>query len=316
MADTSGSSASNVTVTFRYGESGGIFHTGCYLTGTRIAVPGGEAAIETLKIGDLVLTASGDQKAIKWIGRSTFEAGVLAGNPQLRPVLIRRDAIAPGMPHRDLKVSADHAVVIDGAFVRAATLVNGVSVVRTDETTDLTYIHIETDAQDVVFAEGLPAETFVDDNSRLMFDNAHEYAELYGADDVAATFSGTRFEEGAQLEAVRRRIAARAGVTAAPATSGALRGNVERIEEGVLHGWAAGRDGQSAVEIEVLVDGEVIARTIANRYRVDLDHAGIADGCAGYTVALPASAESLSQITVRRAADGLRIGEKAALAAE
>jgi hypothetical protein len=66
------------------------------------------------------------------------------------------------------------------------------------------------------------------------------------------------------------------------------------------------------VEIEVLVDGEVVARTVANRYRVDLDHAGIAQGCAGFTVALPASAESLDQVVVRRASDGLKIGEKAA----
>ena len=37
----------------------------CYLRGTRIRTPGGERRIEDLKIGDLIVTLSGEQASIQ-----------------------------------------------------------------------------------------------------------------------------------------------------------------------------------------------------------------------------------------------------------
>ncbi len=37
-----------------------------------IATPDGETAVEALSIGDLVMTASGEQVPVKWIGRQTI----------------------------------------------------------------------------------------------------------------------------------------------------------------------------------------------------------------------------------------------------
>ncbi len=280
-----------------------FFQTACYVAGTRIATPDGERDIATLRIGDRVMTATGTPRAIKWIGRTHHTAAVIAANPHLRPVLIRQDAVALGMPHRDLMVSPQHAIYIDDAFVPAAALVNGVTVLRDDELAAVSYVHIELDAHDVVFAEGLPAETYVDDASRQMFDNADEFYDLYGADAGVTAFSAPRLEEGVQLETIRRRLA---GLTVTAGT-GALIGNVERIEDGVLVGWLADQTSTTAVVFDVLADGEVVGQAIANRYRVDLDFHGINGGRAGFTMALPAAVTGLGQISLGRAGDGVRV---------
>ncbi len=284
-----------------------FFQSACYLAGTRIATPAGEQDIATLAIGDRVITGAGAARAIKWIGRTHHTAATIAANPHLRPVLIRRDAVAPGMPHRDLLVSPMHALYLDDAFVPAASLVNGVSILRCDERAAVSYVHIEMDEHDVVFAEGLPAETYVDDSSRQMFDNADEFYDLFGADTGVTKFSAPRIEEGVHLEAIRHRIAARAGA-AVIAGSGVLAGNVERIEDSMLVGWMSDTSSSAAVELEILADGEVIGTAIANRYRPDLDFHGINGGRAGFSIALPASITSLEQVTVRRTGDGARIG--------
>jgi hypothetical protein len=279
------------------------FFSACFTAGTRIATPSGETNVEALRIGDLVATSTGVAKPVKWIGRRIYTAAQVAANAQLHPVLVRRDALGTGMPHRDLTVSAMHSLLIDDAMVPAVSLVNGVSILRSDELAPVSYFHIELADHDVVFAEGAPTETFIDDNSRLMFENADEFYDLYGA-EAQAPAPMARLDEGYQLEAIRRRLAARAGATPAVASAGDLRGHVEGFEDGVLRGWAVATGSTAAVELEVIADGETVARVIANRYRLDLDHAGIDGSIGGFTTALPASVTSLSQVSVRRVVDG------------
>jgi hypothetical protein len=187
-------------------------------------------------------------------------------------------------------------------MVPAAALVNGVSIVRDQVDSDVTYFHVEMEGHEAILAEGAPAETFVDHDSRAIFDNADEYGLLYGSAG-AKVQEIARLEEGFQLAAIRRRLADLAGI-ATPAAAGAVMGNLERIENGVLTGWVIDSAGADAVEADVLVDGEAVARVVANRYRADLDQAGLADGRGGFSVAVPASAQSLGQITLRRVADG------------
>jgi hypothetical protein len=279
-----------------------FFWTACYAPGTRIATPAGEVAVEDLQIGDLVATTSGEAKPVKWIGRRSYSAAALAEAVNLRPVMIRKDALAAGLPRRDLVVSPMHALLIDEVFVPAAALVNGVSILRRETAGAAEYIHIELDQHDVIFAEGAPAETFVDDNSRAMFENVSEYYDLYGIAESPRGYSAPRLEGGYQLEAIRRRLAAGGPQAAVP---GALAGHVERLEDGMLEGWVMDRANPTApVELEVLVDGEIVATVLANRYRVDLDRARLAGGRCAFTVAMPASAEDLSQVEVRRASDG------------
>jgi hypothetical protein len=284
-----------------------IFFTACYAAGTRIATPAGETVVEDLQIGDLVLTAAGATKPVKLIGRRSYSAEKVATAPQLRPVLIRKDALGGGLPRRDLMVSPMHALYLDDSFIPASALVNGVSIVRAG-CASIEYIHIELHDHDAVLAEGVAAETFVDDDSRTMFDNVSEYYDLYGFADSRCTFCAPRLEEGYRLEAIRRRIAARAGIAAYATAPGEMAGHVERLCDGELEGWVMDRaNPDTPIELEVLVDGEIVATALANRYRPDLDRAGLADGRCAFSLTMPASAQHLSQVSVRRASDGSRV---------
>jgi hypothetical protein len=200
--------------TFLFSSDGGTgtdVTIACFRRGTRILAERGEVAIESLKIGDRVMTMSGVTKPIRWIGRRSYSGETARDNTEVLPILIRAGALADDLPRRDLWVSPEHAMFIDGMLIPAAALVNGVSIVQEDSIDDVTYIHLEFDSHAVIYAEGAASESFVDDESRSMFDNAAEYARLYpNAAPEPARFCAPRTEDGEELEIVRERLAARA----------------------------------------------------------------------------------------------------------
>lgn len=179
----------------------------CYRKGTRIAAERGEVAIESLRIGENVLTQSGALRPIRWIGRRTYAKDAAMGNPELLPVLFRRGSLGADIPRRDLWVSPEHAMWIDGMLIPAHALVNGESILQDDRVQEVSYIHIEFDTHDVVLAEGALSESYVDDESREHFDNIAEYCALYpDAPRKPARFCAPRVEDGEALQAVRRRL--------------------------------------------------------------------------------------------------------------
>ncbi|MFT8309123.1 Hint domain-containing protein [Acetobacter malorum] len=181
--------------------------TPCYCPGTLIATTRGEVAVEDLQIGDRVVTASGKRRPIRWIGNRAYSGRFAATNPDVLPVLFRAGSLGQGLPRRDLMVSPLHAMYLDGVLVPAQALVNGVSIVRLQQVDRVDYFHIELKTHDILLAEGAPAESFVDDDSRGMFHNAHEYAERYPNErKPAVQYCAPRVEEGPQLEVIRQRL--------------------------------------------------------------------------------------------------------------
>jgi hypothetical protein len=193
----------------------------CFLEGTRIATPQGDRAVETLGIGDVITTADGGTAPVRWIGRRTLhaegESGYRFADPLVyQPVRITAGALGDNLPVRDLLVSMDHAVLIDGLLVQAGALVNGVSVIRETRLPDsFTYYHIELADHALVLAEGVPAETFVDNVMRMGFDNWAEHEALYDNAPSIAEMPYPRVQSYRQLPlALRARMKGRARLLA------------------------------------------------------------------------------------------------------
>ncbi|MDY6885131.1 MAG: Hint domain-containing protein [Pseudomonadota bacterium] len=177
------------------------FQISCFVTGTQIATPAGEVAVETLAIGDEVTTTEGKTAAIKWMGYREVSATFAKKNAGAQPVLITADALGNGLPTADLRVSPDHAMHIDGVLIHAEALVNGSTIVREAITHSFAYYHIELEQHDLVLANGAPTETFVDADGRGRFDNAAEYQALYGNAASAAPMALPRIKSKRQLPA-------------------------------------------------------------------------------------------------------------------
>ncbi|KOX43013.1 hypothetical protein ADL19_28665 [Streptomyces purpurogeneiscleroticus] len=287
----------------------------CYCTGTQILTDRGEVAVEALQIGDRVVTATGAARPIRWIGTRSFIGRFANTNPAVLPVCVKAGAIADGVPTRDLWVSPDHALYIDDVLIPAESLVNGASIVKADWVESITYWHVELDSHDVLLADGAPAESFVDDGGRAIFHNAASYRALYPNQPtwpVAVIYCAPRVRDGYALEAVRRRLAVRAGLPVAPArVFGELHGHLDLCDGCRITGWAqdlAHPDGP--VCLDIVVDGAIVAMACAELYRADLEVAGIGDGCHAFDLELPQplAPEAAHAVEVRRSADGAVVG--------
>lgn len=151
----------------------------CFMPGTMVATPSGAVAVEDLKVGDLVLTHDGRAMPVNWLGRQTVST-IFADKQRVLPIRFKAGALAAHVPSRDLLVSPDHALLVDGNLIQAGALVNGTSIVREHNVpTVFTYYHVEVDDHSLILAENTPAETFVDNIDRMGFDNWAEYEALY-----------------------------------------------------------------------------------------------------------------------------------------
>ena len=187
----------------------------CFMAGTAIATPDGEKPVESLQPGDLVLTADGAAHEIRWLGRQTISR--LFADPQrVNPVRIRQGAFGGGLPQRDLLCSPDHAFLLDGILVQAGALVNGVTILRENNVPEMfVYYHVELSSHALVLAEGVPAETFIDNVARLAFDNWQEH-EALGTAEPLVEMPLPRAKSARQVpKALAAKLTALAGTAAA-----------------------------------------------------------------------------------------------------
>jgi len=192
----------------------------CFAEGTRIMTPAGEAKVEDLRAGDMVLAMREGQagfEALIWVGSMDVAVprdAVMAA--KTAPILIKAGALSDGMPARDLRVSPDHAIEVDGYLVPAKHLVNGTSIVQEAWCQRVRYFHLELEAHGLLLSDGLWTESYLEDGNRHVFNNAaltglfldFEAGRSKGQYDHQACLQVLR--QGLKLDEIHGRLAIRA----------------------------------------------------------------------------------------------------------
>lgn len=177
----------------------------CFCPGTLIMTPRGEVPVEHLSTGDEVLTASGARRPITWVGQGRVLA-TRGRRSAATPVIVRKNALGPNVPSRDLRVTRSHALFLDDVLVPVEFLINHRSILWDDHAQEVRLYHIELASHDVLLANGAPAESYRDDGNRWLFGNANAGWGLAPQAPCAPVLTG-----GAVVDAIWQRLLERAG---------------------------------------------------------------------------------------------------------
>lgn len=183
----------------------------CFAGGTPILTPDGERPIEQLRAGDLVMTLDGPAP-LRWLGHRAigFAPGANGGaNASARPIAVTAGAFGDGLPRQEVRFSPEHAVLAGGVLIPIGLLENGATLACDLACTEVTYYHLELDRHAIVYAAGLPAESWLDTGNRAMFENATDGRPGPTEPCLATVHAGPEVEA---VRAVLRHRASQAGM--------------------------------------------------------------------------------------------------------
>ncbi|WP_170314047.1 Hint domain-containing protein, partial [Commensalibacter intestini] len=171
-------------VTLGSDASGDLTMIVCFLSGTLIKMAKGVCAVEDLQVGDMVLTYDPQSKAkvkkkITWVGKQTAHVNAKLPDDQAGyPVRILKDAFKKNVPNKDLLITSEHCLFIDGHFVPARMLVNGRSIFYDYSITSYDYYHVETEDHSVIWADGMLTESYLNTGNRHSFNKDQKVVQL------------------------------------------------------------------------------------------------------------------------------------------
>jgi hypothetical protein len=227
-----------------------LVEAACFLAGTQIATADGEVPVETLADGDMVRLARGGTARVIWVGRRHVRCNRHPKPESVWPIRIHAGAFAPGVPARDVWLSPDHAVAVAGHLIPVRHLVNGATILQ-EATAAARYHHIELARHDLVLAEGLAVESYLDTGNRGAFEGGGPALELHPAFGLADP-GGTDFGRQVWAEAACLPLA-ESGTVLAGARGALLRQaarlGYRRTSNSALRVVAGGRALPNASEI-------------------------------------------------------------------
>ena len=258
----------------------------CYASGTLIRTTRGDVAVEALEVGDLVVTASGARRPIKWLGHRDTAC---ARHPEPRkvwPVRVAAGALGGGLPYADLWLSPGHALCLDDVLYPVRALVHG-DLIEQVEQDHVTYWHVELDSHDILIANGVQAESYLDTGNRSAFDNAPGVVDLHPDFEPRFTerFCRPYAESGPLVAAARYRLFGAAQTPATPTVhlvadglvlTPARCGNTltfvvpERTLQLRLASPSRRANGADVRTLGVLI-GSIVIETSAGRHDITLD---------------------------------------------
>ncbi|MDD2860984.1 MAG: Hint domain-containing protein [Acidiphilium sp.] len=208
---------SGTTITIDGGPSGSGLP--CFAGGTRILTLHGETPVEELREGSEVILADGTLARVIWLGHRGFDLTRHPHPEEVLPVLIEAGAIGDGVPARDLYLSPDHALFLDGHLIPAKTLINGATI-RQVARRSVTYYHVELACHAVLLAEATPCESYLETGNRASFANGGAPVRLHPEFGTRPDWQAIResagcapfAEMGPVVETVRARLLQRAAI--------------------------------------------------------------------------------------------------------
>jgi hypothetical protein len=133
----------------------------CFAAGTRLSTERGAVVVEALGVGDRVIIADGGSSPIIWIGRRPIDCGRHCEPGAVLPVRVAAHAFGDGLPGRDLFLSPDHAIFVQDVLIPIKHLIDGAAI-RQVAAARVTYVHVELARHQILLAEGLPVESYLD----------------------------------------------------------------------------------------------------------------------------------------------------------
>lgn len=153
--------------------SSGQATVGCFLAGTLINTVNGLVAVENINVGDQIIAVVDGKEEIRsviWVGQNTVAVNTNASKDEANyPIRILKNTISDGVPFKDLLVTPEHCIVLDGQFIPARMLVNNGSIFYDTSITEYTYYHIETEQHSIITADGILTESYLDTGNRSGF---------------------------------------------------------------------------------------------------------------------------------------------------
>ena len=194
------------------GAGGGGTIVPCFCSGTRLANEVGQVAVERVRAGDRLRLARGGLARVVWVGHREISCDRHPRPHDVWPVRVRAGAVAPRVPVRDLLLSPDHAIAVAGALIPVRHLINGASIAQ-EPRARARYHHIELERHDLLLAEGLAAESYLDTGNRAAFAGGGPALDLhpdFARRIWAASGCAPLVERGAALAQARRVLLRRA----------------------------------------------------------------------------------------------------------